>query len=176
MSPLQHCNRASWRIKFFFGMLAACMGSANAEELAVSLEARVWIVGPDGARHAVAAQRAGPGELIEYRATYRNTGKRVLKQVQATLPVPANTTLVIPPGAGKQAWPPSASRDGQRFDATPLQQMVRGPDGSVQAQPLPLAAYRYLRWPLGDLPAGQSRTVSAQVRVVSAAEPARSQP
>ena len=142
------------------------MGSANAEELVVSLDARVWIVQADGSRRAAAAQRASPGDLIEYRVTYRNASSRVLKQVQATLPVPPNTTLTPAADGGASVGPTMASRDGQRFEPSPLRDQIRLPDGRLQWQDAPLSAYRALRWPLGDLASGKSKTVTAFVRVL----------
>ena len=60
-----------------------------------------------------------------------------------------------------------ASIDGQHFDAIPLKRHVRLADGSEVTRDVPLDEYRYLRWTLGDMPAGESRTVRARVRVIS---------
>lgn len=174
MSPLLDCNRAFRRMKYIFGAccLAASPKGANAQQdLTVTLEANVIAVQPDGAARERPAERASPGDVIEYKATYRNVGTRRVDGVQATLPVPRGTRLVVqgaapaetPPGG---PLPPLASQDGRLFGPTPLQETFRTPDGRSATRPLPWDAYRFLRWPLGSLAAGQARTVTARVRVV----------
>jgi uncharacterized repeat protein (TIGR01451 family) len=110
----------------------------------------------------VPAEQAKPGELIEYRALYRNDGASEAKGLLATLPIPRGTQYVagsaLPRGV-------QASLDGRAFAAVPLKRTVRLPDGRTVVQDVPVAEYRVLRWPLGALPARDKRTVSARVRV-----------
>jgi uncharacterized repeat protein (TIGR01451 family) len=108
------------------------------------------------------ADHARPGDLIEYRALYSNHGHAGVRQMVATLPIPAGMQYVsgtAVPGAAL------ASVDGQHFEPVPLQRKVRLPDGSEALRDVPLDEYRYLRWPLGDIGAGKSETVRARVRV-----------
>jgi uncharacterized repeat protein (TIGR01451 family) len=110
----------------------------------------------------VAADEAKPGELIEYRALYRNDGASEAKGLLATLPIPRGTQYVagsaLPRGV-------QASLDGRTFAAVPLKRTVRTPDGRTVVQDVPVAEYRALRWPLGALSSRDQRTVSARVRV-----------
>jgi uncharacterized repeat protein (TIGR01451 family) len=138
---------------------------AQAQELHVSLDARLVFVAPDGSRRTSPNERARPGDLIEYQASYRNDGQRALRQVQATVPVPVGTDL-----DAAEILPPQASEDGQRFVATPLRAVQRLADGRTQWRELPRSAYRFLRWPLGDLAAGQTRVVRVLVRVRQASD------
>jgi uncharacterized repeat protein (TIGR01451 family) len=110
----------------------------------------------------VPAEQAKPGELIEYRALYRNDGAGEAKGLMATLPIPRGTQYVagsaLPRGV-------QASLDGHTFAAVPLKRTVKTPDGRTVVQDVPVAEYRALRWPLGALPSRDKRTVSARVRV-----------
>ncbi len=135
-----------------------------AEPLTATLEAhKVLVAG--GKEQLVAASEAKPGDVLEYRATYKNVSTNPLSAVMATLPVPATgveylLNSAMPSGA-------EASINGTQFAPAPLKRLVTLPDGKHQQQLVPAAEYRFLRWPLGDLPAGASKTVSARVRVIS---------
>ena len=113
----------------------------------------------------VPADEAKPGELIEYRALYRNDGAGEAKGLMATLPIPRGTQYVagsaLPRGV-------QASLDGHTFAPVPLKRTVKTPDGRSVVQEVPVAEYRALRWPLGALPSRDQRTVSARVRVETA--------
>ena len=110
----------------------------------------------------VAADEAKPGELLEYRALYRNDGATEAKGLMATLPIPRGTQYVagsaLPRGV-------QASVDGHTFAPVPLKRTVKTQDGRTVVQEVPVAEYRALRWPLGALPSRDQRSVSARVRV-----------
>lgn len=110
----------------------------------------------------VAAEQAKPGELIEYRALYRNDGAGEAKGLMATLPIPRGTQYVAGSALPRRV---EASLDGHTFAAVPLKRTVKTPDGRSVEQEVPVAEYRALRWPLGTLPSRDQRTVSARVRV-----------
>ena len=71
-----------------FAMGVLTHGVALAEgDVSVALNAyRVTM--SQGKEAFVPAEQAKPGEIIEYRATYKNTGKQPVKDLMATLPVP----------------------------------------------------------------------------------------
>lgn len=111
------------------------------------------------------ADNAAPGDIVQYTATYKNTDKTAVKQVFAMLPIPAATEYIsgtaTPAGA-------MASTDGATFSPLPLKRWVKGSDGRTVEQEVPVSEYRALRWSLGDLAGGESRTVSARVRLRTA--------
>ena len=107
---------------------------------------------------------ARPGDTLEEVATYTNTTKSALKGFEATLPVPANTELVM---ASVKPANAKASTDGKTFSKLPLVQKVRQPNGIEVEQPLPLDQYRYLRWYPGELAAEKSMTVVARFKVAN---------
>lgn len=111
------------------------------------------------------AKQAGPGDVVQYTATYKNTDKAPAKQVLATLPIPAATEFMI--GTASPAGA-TASTDGTNFSAIPLKRWVKNSEGKMVEQVIPLSEYRALRWSLGDLPGGESRTVSARVKIRTA--------
>ena len=112
----------------------------------------------------VSAAFAKPGDTLEEVATYTNTSKSTLKGFEATLPVPANTELVM---ASVKPANAKASSDGKTFSKLPLVQKVRQPNGVEVEQPLPLDQYRYLRWYAGELAAEKSMTVVARFKVAN---------
>lgn len=115
----------------------------------------------------VPATEARPGDVIEYQVTYRNPGKLPAKQVDATLPVPP-AGMVYQDGSANPAAL-LASVDGEHFAAPPLKRdVVR--NGKHVSETVPPAEYRFLRWHLGDLAAGQSVTVGARMRLAEVSE------
>jgi len=110
----------------------------------------------------VPAEQARPGEVIEYRATYKNTGKQAVKDLMATLPVPQGLEYLP-----KTAQPARllASVDGKDFEAVPLVRRVRDEAGRLVVREVPLSEYRYLRWPMGSLGASAESQVRARMRV-----------
>ena len=118
--------------------------------------------GPTGLRETREPLKTlSPGDLIEYEATYFNRSAQPMRDVSMTVPVPAGGLAYI--AAQKAPLASSASTDGKVFAALPLTREEVSADGKHITQPVPLADYRVLRWNLGDLPAGASR--SARVRM-----------
>jgi uncharacterized repeat protein (TIGR01451 family) len=143
-------------------------GVAHAADPAVSahLTASRVVVQADGKETFAAADRARPGDVIEYRVDYHNTTKAGVNDVVATLPIPAASAEYIPssevPGGAL------ASIDGRTFAPPPLKRAVKLPNGRTEMQAVPVSEYRFLRWSLGTLPADAHKSVSARVRLTTA--------
>ena len=120
------------------------------------------IVSVDGAEHKQSADKAKPGEVIEYAAEYQNLDKASVKNVMATLPVPAGLEY-LPETSSPQIM--MASTDGSTYAPAPLKRSVRGTDGKMMDVLVPYSEYRSLRWNLGEISAGASKTVSARMKV-----------
>jgi uncharacterized repeat protein (TIGR01451 family) len=119
------------------------------------------IVQKDGHEALESADKASPGEVVEYRATYRNDGAERVKQLAATLPIPAGMEYT---GAAE----PRAtlgSLDGTTFAPLPLKRRVKLADGREVEQTVPAAEIRWLRWSIATLEPKAERTVRARVRV-----------
>ena len=120
------------------------------------------IVVVNGKEQMAPSDKAKPGEVIEYVAEYRNTGKTAVTDVVATLPVPAGMEF-LPDTAQPQQM--MASTDEHNFAPVPLKRKVAGSDGRTVEQLVPYAEYRSLRWTLGKIPGGDSKSVKARMKV-----------
>lgn len=118
----------------------------------------------NGSEQLAPAQAVKPGDMLLYTANYKNFGSQEVRQLVATLPIPPETEYqsltALPSGA-------LASLDGKIFERVPLLRKVKQADGKLVDVPVPLAEYRFLRWPERDLAAGSSYSVSARTRVIS---------
>ena len=109
-------------------------------------------------------QQIRPGDVVEYEARYLNGTGKAARDVQLTLPVPVGGLQYLP-GGNADMPVHSASLDGQRFEPVPLRREVLTPDGRRTMQDVALSEYRFLRWNLGDLPAGAQRAVRARMQL-----------
>jgi len=117
-----------------------------------------------------------PGDLVEYRATYRNQGQVPL-EVVAQLPIPL--TLVYEAGSarldsdamdkasntGAHVQPHKVAQADAQFAREPLQKTIIRSDGATVLVPVPYADYRSVQWDLGSLPPGAQRAVRLRARV-----------
>lgn len=157
----------------FLLILMACLiaptaYSADSKDVVVELLAKKVIMGTDGKERYSSAEKATPGEIIEYTALYKNRGSNEVKNLQGTLPVPQGMEYL--PGTARPEKV-NASLDGKKFAPVPLKRKVRLPNGKEEQRDVPYNEYRYIGWDLANLPAGQTMTVSARMRLLTNAEP-----
>lgn len=130
------------------------------------------VVLKDGKESIEPAAAARPGDLLQYVASYTNKGRTGVTNLEATLPIPPNTELVIesikPSGA-------KASTGGSTFSDVPLKRKVRQANGAEFEQVVPAREYRTLRWYPGALAAGATVSFTARVKVVDDRQPAQKQ-
>jgi uncharacterized repeat protein (TIGR01451 family) len=131
------------------------------------LEARKVTKAADGKETFAAAESARPGDVIEYVATYRNTGKQSVTNLVATLPIPVNTEFIPDSASPANA---KASTDGAAYADLPLVRKVRR-DGKDIEERVPVREYRSLRWNHGALAGEQAVKFTARVRVVDDRSP-----
>jgi uncharacterized repeat protein (TIGR01451 family) len=143
-----------------FAVTAAAQQQRNPIES--RLDARKVVTVADGKESFVAADAARPGDVIEYTATYRNTGTAAVKNLEATLPIPADTEFIA--GSAKPAGA-RASLDARAFADMPLVRKVAH-EGRMVDEPVPAREYRALRWYPGELAADKSINFTARVRVL----------
>ena len=120
-----------------------------------------------------AASDGKPGDLLQYSASYRNTGAVAAAKLLATVPVPPGTTYIAASAEPAQA---QASTDGSNFAPLPLTRLVKQLDGSTRKEPVPLSDYRAVRWEIGALPANATTVVSLRVSIDSPAAVAAAKP
>ena len=150
---------------FIFCMFAAGLAPGQvawAQSAVTSTLAAQRVEMVDGKRVLKPAAQSKPGDVIEYSSTYKNSGTSAAEKLQATVPVPAGTTLIAGSAEPAQAL---ASTDGVVFAAMPLMRSLRQPDGSQRSEAVPFADYRALRWNVGTLAAGRSAVVSLRVLI-----------
>ncbi|MDU0460062.1 MAG: hypothetical protein RW306_15155 [Geobacteraceae bacterium] len=136
--------------------------SAGQPEVKVQLSARKIVKNSQGKESISGGDSAKPGEVIEYRATYKNSGTAIARNVAATLPIPEEMEFMADSASPAGA---SASTDGTVFSAIPLVRKVKLAYGAVSNREVPTAEYRSLRWNLGDLAPGAAATVSARMKI-----------
>ena len=134
-----------------------------AEPLQITL-VRSKVVLENGREVMQSAAIAKPDEILEEVATYTNTSRSALKSVEATLPVPANTELIM---ASVKPSTAKASLDGKNFSKIPLTRKVRQSNGVEVEQAVPLSEYRYLRWYPGELLPDKPLSFSARFKVAN---------
>src|SRR5579864_6329356 len=116
------------------------------------------IVMAGGTEQKQPSDKARPGETIEYVAEYKNTGQDKVANVVATLPVPAGMEY-LPQTAAPAGV--TASTDEKTYAPLPLKRSVRGADGKTKEEAVPFSEYRSLRWNLGEIAGGASKSVKA---------------
>ena len=137
------------------------LAQKGGDPLESTLVARKVVVA-EGRESLVDAADARPGDVIEYVATYRNTGKDAIRGLKATLPIPPQTEFI--PGSERPAKA-QASLDGRAFADMPLRRKATR-DGQAVEESVPLREYRAIRWAAGDLGTGGSLSFAIRVRVI----------
>jgi uncharacterized repeat protein (TIGR01451 family) len=148
----------------FAAALLACLVvpcAANAQ-LKVNLKAEKIQVVDSKETHA-SAEQAKPGDVLEYDAQYVNEGKAPVTHVMATLPIPKGTAFLPETAAPKDV---TASTDGASYAPVPLMRTVKTQDGHTKQEKVPFSEYRSLRWDIGSIAAGSSKTVHARVKLI----------
>lgn len=145
------------------GLAQTAPPAATKPDVESVLSQKLITIGADKKELATDVKNVGPGQIIEYRATYANKGKAAVTNFVATLPIPEGTEYqggTARPAAGAKA----TIGDG-KFLPIPLKRKVKLPDGKEVERDVPLAQYKALQWSLGELGAGKTVVISARVRV-----------
>jgi uncharacterized repeat protein (TIGR01451 family) len=145
--------------------LTLCAATAGADNhgIVVDVKAAKVAVEADGRQMLASVRDAGPGDVVEYHLTYRNTSSQRASNVIGTMKIPAHRLIYIPDSATLRNL--YASVDGVKYSPVPLMRKVKRADGTETAELVPVSDYRYLRWQLGDLPAHGSTSVKARLRI-----------
>ena len=141
---------------------------AQAPIVTVKLVANQVLVN-DSKESLVPAAKVKPGDVIEYKAVYTNSGKGAAQNVAATLPVPVGLGFLA-----ESAQPAAelASLDGKTFKPVPLTRPTVNANGMTEEKMVPPSEYRALRWQIDELAPGGAITVALRARVLTN-EPAK---
>lgn len=132
-----------------------------AKPVVVDLVQRKVVKDEQGNEKLVDAANVLPGDVIEYRATYRNVGQTPVNGLVATLPIPEGLEYLAK-SANPRGGVRAAANDNV-FAPEPL--LRKAPSGKSES--VPYNEYRALRWDIGRLAAGNAVVVGARVRVES---------
>lgn len=151
---------------FTIAMVAVSVAHAQGGAASGGVESKLEVskvVLKDGKEILEPASAARPGDVLQYVAIYSNKGRSGVTNLEATLPIPPNTELIIesikPAGA-------KASTGGSTFSDIPLKRKVRQANGAEFEQVVPAREYRSLRWYPGALAAGSTVSFTARVKVI----------
>ena len=142
---------------FALPVLAADKGS-----VAVELTGRKVVKDASGKEKFESAEKAKPGDVIEYRAVYRNKGKGTVTNLKGVIPVPMGTEFI--PGSAKPSQI-TVSLDDKEYAPVPLKRKVTLPSGKKEMQDVPYEEYRFIRWDMQTLAPGKGSTVSMRVKL-----------
>ena len=153
-------------LALLLAFLAPTSAGAQAakNDVVVTLKAQKVMRASDGSETLQAAERAMPGEVIQYDAVYKNQSGNGVRNLVPTLPIPRGLEYI--PDSAKPA-PTKASVDGKIFQPLPLMRTVTLPNGETVEQPVPPSEIRALRWEIGDLDAGAAAQISARARLAA---------
>jgi hypothetical protein len=136
--------------------------AATNATLRSELTVKQVVVLDNGTESLRPAAEVKPNDLLQYAASYVNTGSSPVQHLVASLPIPPGTQWIessaVPRGV-------LASTDGKVFLPVPLMRRVKDANGHVNEVPVPLSEYRVLRWAEQVVAPGATYTVSARVRV-----------
>jgi hypothetical protein len=149
-------------VLFAFSLGAAEVFAQAASDVAVTLKAQKVLRTKEGREVLQVADRAMPGEIIQYDALYKNQSRNSVRHLAPTLPIPQGLEYVA--DSAKPA-PSKASLDGKSFAPIPLMRQVVLANGQTKQEQVPYSEYRALRWELGDLDAGKTALISARARL-----------
>jgi uncharacterized repeat protein (TIGR01451 family) len=128
------------------------------EPLSIVLTVKKMVL-QHGKEQLVDANNALPGDVLEYRVEYKNTGATALSEILATLPLPDHTTFIM-----GSAYPDGVaiSKKSAPDVFAPLPQKIP----SEISTPVSSAdAYAALRWTIEKLKPGQMSVFGMRVRV-----------
>ena len=145
-------------------MPAMAQQTGNTAPKLVEATLSVFHVGKsaDGKEALLPADKASPGDTLEYQIVHKNNSKSAVKFLTATLPLPEGISYVA--GSAKPANA-QASLDGKVFVAIPIKTMGKAADGKLEERLVPYSEYRALRWVVGELQANAQVSVSARALV-----------
>lgn len=110
----------------------------------------------------IPALEARAGDIVEYRAEYRNHGKTTVRNLEVAVPLPLGMTYVA---GSAQPANVLASEDGVAFGPVPLLRTVTAARKRERLTPVPLADYRFLLWRIARIEAESSVLLSLRMKV-----------
>ena len=137
----------------FFSLSALSEGSLQSR-----MEALLVITQVDGKETFATAKSVEPGQVIEYRTVYSNSGVSPISNLSVVGPVPAGTRYLDKSATSSVTHVFEASIDGgSSWHTEPLMRTVTQADGSKTQEVVPPEEYSHVRWKAAEAIARNSR-------------------
>lgn len=117
----------------------------------------------EGKEQLQQTQTAQPGDLLEYLIKYENVSDQKIHELKPLLPVPEGMEFVPDSSTVGNQF---ASTDGTTFSAIPLTHEIKLPDGRTIIEKVPFADYRFIKWHVEEMAAGETVVLNARVKVL----------
>lgn len=112
----------------------------------VSGNIQAFLINNDAVSEAPVAQ-AEPGDVIEYRLVFTNSGESDVFGLNVVNPIPENTTFVSLSASTKIPSIFKVSIDGgETFESTPVKRIETQSDGSQKEVVIPPSMYTHVQW------------------------------
>lgn len=127
--------------------LVSSLAFANDAPLMGNIEAVKVVANDDGGESYVPAKEAAPKDVIEYRLTYSNSGREVLRNVSVTDPIPVGTEYLEETATVPQGGAVVFSIDnGKTFHAWPIRVKTTSEDGTEVWVEATADQVTHIRW------------------------------
>jgi len=147
----------------FLLLLPKLLNAQGNDNLLSELSAYKVKVFKDGRTVLEKAERAHPGDIIEYQLTYKNSGRTTIRSLTPVLPIPEG--MVFIPDT-TNAIRLVASLDGKSYSEVPIKREVKDDDGNVELVAVPLEEYRFLKWFIVELKSEKDVLLKARMQVM----------
>lgn len=147
--------------------LASVSADSSQSPLQSTMQAYLITVSADGKEAAQATNEVEPGQIVEYRMEYKNTGKTPLKGIAVTGPVPNSTQYMGDTASTKADADFTVSIDGgKNFESEPVKRLVVDARGKKVEKVIPPSEYTHVRWMLKQpLSTGDAQTFTYRTLV-----------
>lgn len=144
------------------GSLAIANTKPADQPLQSSMKAYVITADKTGKDVATPAAEVAPGQVVEYRLTYKNISEKPLSGISVTGPIPNSTTYMAKTAAAAAQADFVVSIDGgKNYEAEPVKRVVTDEKGKKVEKIIPPSEYSHVRWNLKQpLKAGESQIFS----------------
>lgn len=142
------------------GGLALATAKENNQPLQSTMQAFVITADKAGKETAKPAKEVEPGQVVEYRLTYKNVSNKPLSGITVTGPVPNATDYMAKTASSADNADFQVSIDGGKtFESEPVKRVVTDEQGKKIEKVIPPSEYSHVRWTLKQsLEAGATQT------------------
>jgi len=152
------------RVVLVVATLFVINAHANVES---HLTAHRVITDKAGKTEFIAADKANPGDIIEYRMYYQNTGDKTIRGLLATGQIPLNTEFLPASDSTDIRARFKVSIDaGKTWDVEPVKRTRKTATGKTEDYIVPVSQYTHVRWVAKErLSAGEQHEYRYRVKV-----------